>query len=73
MPLIVHTMRSNFSTYELKVDVLEIIMGALEEVRFLGWTLIYICTLVFIHACIYGCTIIGMLDLSLYFLIYMHC
>jgi hypothetical protein len=27
---------SNFSTYELKVDVLEIFMGAFEKVKLLG-------------------------------------
>jgi hypothetical protein len=60
----------NFSIYELKVDVLEIIMGALEEVRLLGWTLIYICIVVFIHVGIYNCIIPRMLDLSLDLLIY---
>jgi hypothetical protein len=61
---------SNFSTYELKIDVLEIFMGAFEKVKFLGWTLLYICIVVFIHVGIYSCTIPGMLDLSLNLFIY---
>jgi hypothetical protein len=36
IPPIVHIVKGNFSTYELKVNVLEIIMGALEKVKLLG-------------------------------------
>jgi hypothetical protein len=33
---VTHIVIGNFSTYELKVDVLEIFMGAFEKVRLLG-------------------------------------
>jgi hypothetical protein len=36
MPPTTHIVTSNFSTYELKIDVLEIFMGAFEKVKFLG-------------------------------------
>jgi hypothetical protein len=36
MPPTAHTLKNNFSTYELKANVLEIVMGAFEGVRLLG-------------------------------------